>query len=196
MNMSAQEDNETRIGAWIVGGIVAIVVVGVVGYAVSSGGKATAVADASTELSGAAAITTGDAQTHGSAHEADTMVEHAEHATSTASDGVAAIGDAAGQIYFGSGKTTIAADQKAALMAAVTALKAAPTAHAVLSGFHDSTGSLEVNQRVAKERAMAVRDGLVAQGIEASRIRMEKPQVMLGGADPQEARRVDILLAK
>lgn len=178
--MSAHDDdNDTKTGLWVVGGVVALVVAGVVGYAASSGGNVAATADATSELSSTATLA---------------MADHAEHASEAMSDDAAPMGDAVGQIYFATGKTTVAADQEVSLMAAVSALKDAPTAQAVLSGFHDSTGSLETNQRVAKARAMAVRDALVAQGIEESRIRMEKPSVMLGSTDPQQARRVDILL--
>jgi outer membrane protein OmpA-like peptidoglycan-associated protein len=66
----------------------------------------------------------------------------------------------------------------------------------VLSGFHDTTGSPELNAKLAKDRALAVRDALVALGLPAERIKLLKPQAMTGGADPALARRVDIGLIR
>jgi hypothetical protein len=45
---------------------------------------------------------------------------------------------------------------------------------------------------LAKERAIAVRDALVAAGVSVDRVELSKPQVTEGGADDTLARRVDI----
>lgn len=66
---------------------------------------------------------------------------------------------------------------------------------AVISGFHDETGSLSYNQELAKMRAIAVRDALASVGINPSRIILEKPQSTLGKGSNAEARRVEVILA-
>jgi outer membrane protein OmpA-like peptidoglycan-associated protein len=62
----------------------------------------------------------------------------------------------------------------------------------LLSGYHDETGGAAVNAEVAKDRAVAVKDALVAAGLAADKVKMRKPAVTLGGADPAEARRVEV----
>lgn len=191
MSMSAQDgDNDTSIGLWIVGGVTALVVAGVVAYAASSGSKGAAMTEAPVEVGGTTAML--DDATHvQDAMPAEVMNPSAETMTSAPLPAATV-----GQIFFGSGAIRVDESQQAALGAAVQALAADSAAAAALSGFHDSTGSLEANQRVAKARALAVRDALIAQGVDESRIRLEKPQMTLGGTSPELSRRVDILLVK
>ena len=49
-----------------------------------------------------------------------------------------------------------------------------------------------MNAEVAKDRAVAVKDALIAAGLAADKVKMRKPAVTLGGADPAEARRVEV----
>jgi len=100
------------------------------------------------------------------------------------------------QVAFESGQSTLSPKAKALLLDIATGVKKMDGATLVLSGFHDTTGSPDVNARLAKERAQAVRDELVAKGMPAERIKLQKPQAMLGGADPALARRVDIGLVR
>jgi outer membrane protein OmpA-like peptidoglycan-associated protein len=51
-----------------------------------------------------------------------------------------------------------------------------------------------VNAEIAKQRAFAVRDALVAAGVAESRIELRKPTETEGGPDNREARRVEISL--
>ncbi len=74
------------------------------------------------------------------------------------------------------------------------ALKANPGAKVSISGFHSAAGNLAQNQELAKNRAFAVRDGLIAAGIAADRVVLEKPmqtEANISGEDPR-ARRVDV----
>ena len=50
----------------------------------------------------------------------------------------------------------------------------------------------EANAEIAKQRALNVRDALVAAGIDASRIDTEKPALTTGSGDAAEARRVEV----
>lgn len=97
-------------------------------------------------------------------------------------------------IYFPIGGAELGEEGRAAIDAAATALAAAPTLRIAISGFVDATGSAEVNAELAKQRAFAVRDALLAAGLSEDRIEMRKPGEIVAG-DAAEARRVDINLA-
>ena len=64
-----------------------------------------------------------------------------------------------------------------------------------ISGFADRTGNADKNLQLAKERAFAVRDALKSAGIGDERIKLKKPEFVIGGAEA-DARRVDIVAAK
>ena len=66
---------------------------------------------------------------------------------------------------------------------------------AVVSGFHDATGDLAVNQELAKQRAFAVRDALLSLGITEEGIELKKPEQTLADGSDAEARRVEVTLA-
>jgi cytochrome c oxidase subunit 2 len=95
-------------------------------------------------------------------------------------------------VYFETGKSTLPDDAKAAVGAVADYAKAHPDAKFTLSGFTDATGSAEVNAKLAKSRAEAVRDALKAAGIAEDHIILKKPETVTGGSDAKEARRVQI----
>jgi outer membrane protein OmpA-like peptidoglycan-associated protein len=101
---------------------------------------------------------------------------------------------AAGQasIYFELNAATPPASAPADLAPIIDALHRQSDAHAVVSGFHDASGDADKNAELAKQRAFAVRDALVAAGVAAERIELAKPAETVGGADPAQARRVDV----
>jgi peptidoglycan-associated lipoprotein len=74
-------------------------------------------------------------------------------------------------VFFEYDKATIREDQKAALAADVAWLRANPAGKLVAEGHCDERGTAEYNLALGERRAKAVRDFLVAAGIEASRIR-------------------------
>lgn len=100
------------------------------------------------------------------------------------------------QVAFESGQASLSPKAKALLLDIAVGVKKMDGATLVLSGFHDATGSPELNARLAKERAQAVRNELVAKGMPADRIKLQRPQVVIGAADPALARRVDIGLVR
>ncbi|MFO1419287.1 MAG: OmpA family protein [Methylotetracoccus sp.] len=71
-----------------------------------------------------------------------------------------------------------------------------------LTGFTDRTGDVAKNMELAKQRAFAVRDRLVAKGIAASRITMKPPLAVAltgsttGSGSDAEARRVEISVTR
>lgn len=96
------------------------------------------------------------------------------------------------RIFFDSGKADLPADAVAALQPVIDAARARAEAKLAVSGFHDKSGNLELNAELAKQRAFAVRDALIAAGIAETRIELRKPQDMEGGNDAREARRVEV----
>ena len=71
----------------------------------------------------------------------------------------------AASVLFETGKTEISADGNAAIAAVAEHLKANAGDAVQLSGFTDSTGDATANAELAKNRAVAVRDALVAAGV-------------------------------
>lgn len=102
------------------------------------------------------------------------------------------VGDPLVKIYFDVGQKTLPADAGEAVNTVVQALQAAPESRALVSGFHDESGGAAINAEVAKQRALSVRDALLAAGISADRVLLRRPAVTLGGGDAAEARRVEV----
>jgi K(+)-stimulated pyrophosphate-energized sodium pump len=98
----------------------------------------------------------------------------------------------AAKIYFALDKAVVPADTTDILKAVVAYLKANPKAKALVSGFHDPTGSRARNEELALNRARAVRSALERAGIANDRVMMQKPTVTTGDGPPEEARRVEV----
>ncbi len=75
-------------------------------------------------------------------------------------------------------------------------LKADPDTKALVSGFHDRRGSIEMNAALAKRRAETVRRVLIREGVAADRIVLAKPQQTTGSGANREARRVEVTVAR
>jgi OmpA-OmpF porin, OOP family len=95
-------------------------------------------------------------------------------------------------VYFDVDQAALPAGSNTALSPVIDYLKTNPGTTAVISGYHDPTGDQAANEELAKNRAASVRDALVAAGVEASRINMEKPVVTTGGGTLADARRVEV----
>ncbi len=94
-------------------------------------------------------------------------------------------------VRFASGKSTLDAEALRLLKGFAPAMKAGPNAIDV-TGFADRTGDHAANVELAKRRAAAVRDALVAEGIPADRIRLKAPQDVTGTGSDEQARRVEL----
>ncbi|HSQ71575.1 MAG TPA: OmpA family protein, partial [Rubrivivax sp.] len=81
-----------------------------------------------------------------------------------------------------------------AMAPAVAALAAAPGATLVIAGFHDPSGDPAHNAELAKQRAKTVHAAIVAQGADAARVRLRKPEQTAVAGPPEEARRVEVWL--
>ena len=97
------------------------------------------------------------------------------------------------KFYFAVGKADLATGAKQALADVIKGVLQGRKA--VVSGFHDATGDLAVNQELAKQRAFAVRDALLSLGITEEGIELKKPEQTLADGSDAEARRVEVTLA-
>lgn len=90
------------------------------------------------------------------------------------------------------GKAELDEADKGIVAQTVEALAAKADGIVLLSGFHDPSGDPARNAELAKQRAMAVRDALVAGGVAAERVKFRKPESTVGEGSPEEGRRVEI----
>ena len=97
------------------------------------------------------------------------------------------------KFYFVSGKAEVAAGANEALSDVVKGV--AEGKRAVISGFHDATGSAEINAELAKQRAQAVQAALVALGVTEDKVELKKPEQSQADGSNAEARRVEVILA-
>ena len=109
----------------------------------------------------------------------------------------AAAGDAAtdarlARVYFDTGSAVVPADASARLAGALGTLHADPATQARVSGYHDASGDLATNQALAKQRAEAIQQWLVVNGVAAERITLDKPVQTEGDGNAEEARRVEV----
>ncbi len=103
---------------------------------------------------------------------------------------------AAVKLYFDTGKSVVQADAKATLADIIKYGNASPNSKIQISGFHDKRGGAAANAELAKSRAKAVRDLLVAAGLAQDRTILVPPVELVGSADDREARRVDVSIAQ
>lgn len=94
------------------------------------------------------------------------------------------------KFYFASGKSTLAAGGAEALEQVVKEVAAGK--RAVVSGFHDATGSAAVNAELATQRALAVRNALQSLGVTGEKIELKKPEQLQVTGSNAEARRVEV----
>lgn len=101
------------------------------------------------------------------------------------------------KFFFATGKADLAVDLSAEVQAALNEAAAAAKAgkKLLVSGYHDSTGDAAVNAELAKQRALTVQAVLVNLGVDAVAVELQKPEVMLGGTDNAQARRVEVVVA-
>ncbi|QLQ28129.1 sodium-translocating pyrophosphatase [Pseudoxanthomonas mexicana] len=98
------------------------------------------------------------------------------------------------RILFDSGSAVVPADTSARLSGVLGTLGADPATRVRVSGFHDASGDAAANEALAKQRAEAIQQWLVVNGVAADRITLDKPAQTTGSGDADEARRVDVLV--
>ena len=105
---------------------------------------------------------------------------------------IAQVGEALAKVYFAVGKAELDEADKGIVAQTVEALAAKEGGIVLLSGFHDPSGDPARNAELAKQRAMAVHDALVAGGVAVERVKFRKPESTIGEGSPEEGRRVEI----
>ena len=108
----------------------------------------------------------------------------------------ATVAAAAPAVFFAVNSADLPKEAVDTLQGVANSLKENAAAKVTLSGFHSASGDTALNDDLAKRRAFAVRDALVADGVPEDRIVLEKPQqteANISGEDPQ-ARRVEVSL--
>jgi cytochrome c oxidase subunit II len=159
-------------------------------------GLAVALALAVALLAGTAAFQSGPKSAASTAVSAPASAAAASAAAAGASFTVPGTAAAAApllaRVLFDTGVSALPADAAKTLAPVIEAATRSAGIRLAVSGFHDKTGDPEKNAELAKERAVAVRDALVAAGVPVDRVELSKPQVTEGGADDTLARRVDI----
>ena len=98
------------------------------------------------------------------------------------------------KFYFATGKAELAQGGNEALADVVAGIKAGQ--RGVISGYTDANGDADKNAELAKQRAFAVRDALVALGVSADKLELKKPEAVENTGNNAAARRVEVVLAK
>jgi outer membrane protein OmpA-like peptidoglycan-associated protein len=96
-------------------------------------------------------------------------------------------------VRFASGTAALDAAASRTVREAAASVMSMGTA-ITIAGYADASGSHAANVELAKRRAAAVRDALVANGVDPRRIRVAAPKDVTGSGTADEARRVDIRL--
>lgn len=175
--MSDNDDHkEQRLGLWIAGGAAALATL--VTLFLSVWGWESGKIEGSPNYGQASAV----------AH------DHAAMEQSIADD-VAAVFVENGivKFYFASGKADLAQGAAEALKDVLAGVKDGKKA--VISGFHDSTGSQALNEELSKQRALAVKNALLGLGVAEEQIELRKPvDAEAGQGNNAAARRVEVVL--
>jgi outer membrane protein OmpA-like peptidoglycan-associated protein len=165
------------------------------GTQAASGVEASAAANTDANASGAGAAAAAAGADMGAASTAT--------GTAAASDADSGNSATAGQssdrglplkVFFSTGKAALGAQFHKQAQVVVEYAKAHPDAKFSVTGYTDARGSVQRNVGLAKRRAEAVAHALAADGVDASRLSIERPASTTeetGGAG-QEGRRVDV----
>ena len=172
--VSQDDDSQQRVALFLVFGLVALLVASVIAFGAHKRGAS--VKDERTAAPVAVAAEPS------SAHNAQAA---SDAASVQVEQGVV-------KFYFASGKADLATGANEALADLVKGAQAGRKL--VISGFHDATGGAAQNAELAKQRALVVRDALLAAGVDESRIELKKPEQVTGTGSDAQARRVEITL--
>lgn len=97
-------------------------------------------------------------------------------------------------VYFPQWSAQLDAPAMKALQEAAAAAQSRPTAPVTVSGFADPAGSVQANKDISRQRAQAVIDALVKDGVAPARIQRRSMGAVDFALDSLESRRVEIAL--
>ncbi|WP_238347644.1 OmpA family protein [Comamonas piscis] len=210
MSSSQNNDGDERFALGLVFALITLVVLGVVWFGAYKGlhgaKSAQAGVTAATMQTGAkGGAVLGGTDPAVAAARAAAAADAANAAGATgaaAANGAAVIADDAAAVmiengvvkfYFATAKAELAAGANEALVDVVAGVKAGQ--RAVISGYTDATGDAEKNAELAKQRAFAVRDALLALGLTEDKLELKKPEAVENAGNLAQARRVEVVLA-
>ena len=96
------------------------------------------------------------------------------------------------KIYFPTAQSTLTEADTASLQASIEWLKSNPNGKATIAGYHDASGIAENNVMIAKSRAQAIYDALIAAGTPSNQLELSQQENMLGDGTYKEARRAEV----
>lgn len=185
--MSSAQDNDSdqRFALGLIFALITLVVLSVLGFGAYKGvhgAKAGAVQGVANAPAGGGAAANGasGAAAAGSAVEVD-------EARVLVENGVV-------KFYFATAKAELAPGANEALADVVAAAKAGK--RAVISGYTDATGDADKNAELAKQRAFAVRDALLALGVAEGKLDLRKPESVNASGSNAEARHVEVTIGE
>ena len=167
--MSTDNDDAVPLALFLAAGVAAAVIAGVMAIAIFARPVSASAAKAVAVAAGAPAPAPAPAP-------AEMAVNSAEN------------------LYFAAGSADLPSDASEKLARVADAARATTGSSVLISGYHDATGSAAKNAELAKQRALAVRHALEANGVSPERLMMSKPVETTGAGDPREARRVELRL--
>lgn len=171
--MGSQDDDSLAIVGVILTGIIGLVIAGVIGLGIYKGRSKPAAAKPDAVLTLVTSLVLGN-PANAPADAASVKVEN----------GVV-------KFYFASAKADLAVGANEALADVVKSVKAGKKA--LISGFHDASGDPAKNAELAKQRAFAVRDALLALGVAEASMALKKPEQTAADGVPALARRVEVV---
>jgi Amt family ammonium transporter len=101
----------------------------------------------------------------------------------------------AAKVNFELGKAELPADAGDSIKKIAEFLAANPATKVQVSGFTDTSGDSKTNAELSKARAFAVRDALKAAGVAEDKVVLQKPDAVQTAGKPEDARRVELVLA-
>jgi outer membrane protein OmpA-like peptidoglycan-associated protein len=99
----------------------------------------------------------------------------------------------AARVYFESGDAQIDAQDRMRIASVAQSARNSDR-HIAITGYADTTGDEDENYELARDRAWAVRDALVDEGVAENQIVMDPPKPVTDTATMDEARRVDVAM--
>lgn len=173
---SQDDDSQQRVALLLVFALVALVLASVIGFGVYSASASVPASALSAPL---------DAESDRIDPEQASAQAVADGASVQVEQGVV-------KFYFASGNADLAVGAAQALADLVEGAKSGRKL--VILGFHDATGGAAQNARLAMQRALVVRDALMAAGVPEEQIDLKKPEQVSGSGSDAQARRVEISL--
>lgn len=104
-------------------------------------------------------------------------------------------GELMGKVYFEKNSTVISTDGAQMVANVAARLLSSAEQKVAISGYADRKGDAGRNQRLAEERAKAVKSALLVAGVSEAQIELRQPAGISGGEQREEARRVELVLA-